>query len=88
MKRLIKVEEIEGEGLEALLDEAVMIYCMNYIYAGKLTGVNETFVQLSDAALVYETGPYNQIGFKDAQNLPGGVWYIQRSSIESFGRGK
>ena len=65
-----------------------MLFGMNYIYAGKLLGVNDSFVQLTDAKIVYETGPFTQSGYKDAQPLPGDVWYVQRGAIESFGRGK
>lgn len=88
MKKLINVVEVEGEGLEALMGEQVMLFCLNYIYAGQLSGVNESFVQLTDAKIVYETGPFTQPGYKDAQSLPGDTWYVQRGAIESFGRGK
>jgi len=49
------VEEASGEGLESLLGEYVALWCMNYIYAGKLVGVNERDVKLTDAKVVYET---------------------------------
>lgn len=88
MKKLVNVVEVEGEGFDALLGEDVMLFGLNYIYAGKLTGVNESFVQLSDARIVYETGSFDSKGYKDAQKLPGETWYVQRGAIESFGRGK
>ncbi len=88
MKTLITVTEVQGEGLEALLGESVMLFGMNYIYAGTLVGVNDSFVQLEQAKIVYETGPFTTTGYKDAQNLPGTVWYVQRGAIESFGLGK
>lgn len=88
MKRLVTVTEIAGEGLEALLGENVLIFAINYIYTGKLTGVNSTFVQIEGARLVYETGAFSERGYKDAQDLPGSVWYITISAIESFGLGK
>lgn len=83
-----EVEEVTGEGLEALGGESVMLFCMNYIYAGTLSGINDSFVQLTDAKIVFESGPFSQPGYKDAQKLPGDVWYVQRGAIESFGRGK
>jgi len=88
MKKLVSVTEVEGEGLEALLGEQVLLFGLNYIYAGKLSGVNDTFVQLEEASIVYETGPFNTKGYKDAQTLPGNAWYVQRGAIESFGLGK
>ena len=78
------VETVEGEGLDKLLGERVTLFCLNYIYTGKLSGVNETRVLLTDAAIVYETGPLNDKKWKDAQSLPG-PWYVQRGAIESFG---
>ena len=82
MKKLI--EQLEGEGLERLLGEDVMLMCINYFYTGKLVGVNDSCVRLDNAAIVYETGPLTDKQWKDAQALPG-PWYIQLSAIESFG---
>lgn len=78
------VTEVQGEGLVKLLGEKVTLFCANYIYAGKLVGVNDTCVLLEDASIVYETGPLDTKTFKDAQKLPG-AWYVQTGAIESFG---
>ena len=78
------VEEVSGEGLEKLLGERVTLFCGNYIYTGKLVGVNTACVLLQDAAIVYETGPLTTKEWKDAQKLPGD-WYVQLAWIESFG---
>lgn len=82
MKKIIK--EVEGEGLDKLLGERVTLFCANYIYTGTLSGVNDTCVLLTDAAIVYETGAFDNKSWKDAQKLPND-WYVQRSFIESFG---
>lgn len=50
-----------------------------------LTGVNDSCVLLTDAAIVYETGPLQEKKWTDAQTLPN-EWYIQRTAIESFGK--
>lgn len=84
MKKLVEVTEVDGEGLEALLGERVTLFCMSYIYTGKLVGVNTTFVKLADAAIVYETGPLTDKTWKDAQALPDD-WYVETGAIESFG---
>jgi len=80
------VETNETEGLESLLGEEVTLWCECYIYAGKLIGVNSSFVKLTDAKIVYETGPLTEKGFKDAQPLPGDSWYVQTAKIEAFGK--
>ena len=85
MKKIVSVTEVEGEGLTALMGERITLFCLNYIYTGLLTGVNETTVLLKDAAIVYETGELTSKDWKDAQKLPSD-WYVQISAIESFGR--
>ena len=78
------VEEVSGEGLEKLLGERVTLFALNYIYTGKLMGVNASCVLLEYASIVYETGELNTKTWKDSQALPG-AWYVQIGSIESFG---
>ena len=82
MKKISQIVEVE-DGLEALLDENVLLLCSNYFYTGKLSGVNSTCVLLTEASLVYETGPWHEPGFKDAQSFPAPV-YVQTAAIESF----
>ena len=83
------VAEVDGEGFVAMLGEMlgepITLFCVNYIYSGRLAGVNDTCVLLEDAHIVYETGPFYTAGWKDSQRLPGGTWYVQIASIESFG---
>ena len=88
MKMAVKVQEVEGEGLLALLNQRVLLFCLNYIYEGKLVGVNETCVKLEDASVVYDTGAFTTKTYTDAQKLPAKEWYVQNSAIESFGPGK
>jgi hypothetical protein len=87
MKKLISVTEVENEGLEGLLGEAVLLLCANYFYAGTLVGVNEKYVKLDAAYLVYETGEWSAKTWKDAQAL-GDAHYVMQSAIESFRKGK
>jgi hypothetical protein len=86
MKRI--VEETEVAGLEALLGENVLLMCANYFYTGKLLGVNASCVELGAPSIVYETGPWNEKGYKDAQSMHEKKWYVSTSAIESFGRSK
>lgn len=85
MKKI--VEEVEGEGLMALLGKQVALWCDGYIYAGTLIGVNTEDVLLKDAKVVYETGELTKPGFADAQPLPGN-WYVRVNKIESYGEMK
>jgi len=77
------VEEVSGEGLVKLLGQRITVFCSNYIYTGKLVGVNETCVLLHEASIVYETGDFTSKEWKEAQALPHPL-YIMNSSIESF----
>lgn len=82
MKKLVEIQD--GEGLEKLMGERVTLFCANFIYTGKLVGVNDSCVLLQDPAIVYETGAFTVEAWKDAQKLPNS-WYVQTSAIESFG---
>lgn len=81
MRKLVEVDE---EGFEKLLGERVTLFCMNYIYTGRMMGVNDRFVLLDDPSIVYETGAFNDKSWKDAQALPHPI-YVMLSSIEAFG---
>jgi hypothetical protein len=88
MKKIMNVTEVEGEGLVSLLGENVILYCVNYFYAGKLVGVNNEDVQLEGAKIVYETGPLSAKEWTNAEALPAKVWYVRVASIESYGLAK
>jgi hypothetical protein len=83
MKKL--VEQVEGEGLESLLGEKVQLWCMNYIYTGKLIGVNDKDVLLTEAKVVYETGALDADAWSDAQPLPHDL-YVRTAAIESYSK--
>src|ERR1700720_1905364 len=78
VKQLVKVEEVEAEGLIGLMGQVVTLFCGVYIYTGKLVGVNDSFVKLDSgtAKIVYETGEFTTKTWKDAQTLPNS-WYVQ-----------
>lgn len=83
MKKIVKVEEVEGEGLVGLMGQRVTLFCMNYIYTGELVGVNDDFCKLDEAAIVYDTGSFSDKTWADAQKLPDSC-YVMLGSIESF----
>lgn len=79
-----KIIEVDGEGLLGLMGKRVTFFCMNYIYTGKLVGVNDADVMLVNAAIVYETGDFNSKAWRDAQPLPFPV-YVRLSAVEAYG---
>ena len=88
MKKLVTVTEVEGEGLESLLGERVLLLSMNYFYEGVLAGVNTDCVRLDDPHIVYETGKWNEKSYADRQKLHCPALYVRTNSIEAFGASK
>jgi hypothetical protein len=80
----ILVEQKENEGLRALLGKRVTLFCCRYIYTGKLIGINDNCVKLTECGIVYDTGDFKSTSWNDYQELPND-FYIQTSAIESFG---
>ncbi len=72
----------------ALMGERVLLMCANYFYTGILIGVNDSFVELEDPAIVYETGQWSNKEFKDEQPLHCKTFYVQTRAIEAFGVSK
>lgn len=83
MKKIMTVTEVDGEGLEALLGERVVVWCMNYIYAGTLTGVNTHDILLENAGVVYNTGKLTAKTFEDFQEIVGPL-YVRLSAVEAY----
>lgn len=88
MKVMQEIVEVSGEGLEGLIGKEITVFCANYIYIGKLVGVNTKDIKLENAAIVYETGPLNGNHRKDAQSFGSKYQYIRTNSIESYGSTK
>ena len=85
MQVLKQIEVDNQEGFLALIGQRITVFCAVYIYTGELVGVNESCIKLKDPAIVYETGPFTDAKWKDAQKLPHEFFYIQAAMIESFG---
>jgi hypothetical protein len=83
MKKIVSVQEVDGEGLVGLMGQRVTLFCANYIYTGNLTGVNDTCVLLEDAGIVYETGSFTEKNWKDFQRVADKI-YVTTQSIEMF----
>ncbi len=87
MKKLVQVEEVEGEGLMSLMGEQVILFCMNFNYAGKLVGINDDFVLLENGGIVFKTGDFKLPAWQDFQKV-GDKLYVRPSTIEAYARGK
>lgn len=85
MKKLVQVQEVEEVGLIELMGKRVTFFCLNYIYVGELTGVNDTCVELTNPAIVYETGKFSDAKYQDEQSLCVEKFFIAMNCIESFG---
>lgn len=83
MKQVVTVTEVDGEGFDGMLGERVTVWCLNYIYAGKLVGVSDKYLKLQDASIVYETGNLTTKGYSTSEKFINPV-YIMQSCIESF----
>ena len=87
MKVINNVVEVSNEGLEAFLGKTITCFCAIYIYTGEVVGVNATCIKLKSPKTVYETGPFSEPHWKDAQKLPNEI-YVQVGMIEAFGEVK
>ena len=64
-----EVVDIAGGPLD-LLGKVVYVSCSSYAYTGKLSGVNDKFIELEEPSIVFETGAFTASAWKDAQRLP------------------
>ena len=87
MKSLVKVEEIENEGLISFLGNKITVWCIDYIRTGKLVGVNDQFIKLEQAAIIYETGELKAKSYKDLQET-GKDMYVMIHAITHFEESK
>ena len=75
--------ENKNEGLLSLVGQRVTFFCMNYIYTGKLVGVNTRDIKLEEAGIVYETGEFSSSQWRDFQKLPHPI-YVRLNSVEAY----
>jgi len=88
IKDQLSEEEIEEvESLDDLIGKTYLFQCARYIYHGKVKKVNATYIELSKASIVYETGELKASNASDKQELPSNV-FVMRNAIESFWKPK
>ena len=77
-----QVESIEN--MDDLVGNKLAFQCARYIYYGKIEAVNSTYIELSEAQTVFNTGEFSAKEPGDSQDMPKKKLYIMRQSIESF----
>lgn len=82
MKVLCK--EVQDEGLISLLGQRVTFWCVDFIWTGKLVGVNDDCVKLEDCGIVFETGDFNNKTWARYEKLPK-EFYLMKAGIVGFG---
>ena len=81
--QLKKAEVKPINDLKDLVGKTYTFWCARYIYHGKVKTVNATYIELTKAGIVYETGELDAGSAKDRQSLPNNV-FVMRNAIESF----
>jgi len=71
------------EDLNDLIGQVFTFWCARYIYHGKVKAVNSTYITLTDAGIVYETGELNAKNASDLQDTPNEI-QIMWNAVESF----
>lgn len=82
----VQVEEEGGKeiaSLEELIGKTYLFQCARYIYHGKVKSITSAYIELEDAAVVFNTGDYDSKTPEDMQKTPHNI-YVMRQAIESF----
>ena len=73
----------EIETLDDLVGQKYAFQCARYIYFGKVKTINATYIELTNASIVYNTGELKAKDAEDKQELPSNL-FIMRNAIENF----
>jgi len=77
-------DAVEVESMSDFVGQKLAFQCARYIYFGKVEKVNETFIELSDAQMVFDTGEFSSKTPSNAQDLPKERTFLMRQSIENI----
>jgi hypothetical protein len=83
MKQIIEAND--SMIIESFLGKYVTIFCMRYIYTGKVLKIDAKHLVLGECKIVYETGGFETNTWKDAQSLGVNEWVVALDAIEGFG---
>ena len=70
--------------LSHLIGEKVTFFCLNYIYHGEVVACDFRGVSLKNPKIVYETGDFEEKGFKNAELVYSDLFRLNHASIESY----
>ena len=68
---------------ENYINQRITLFCANYIYSGRLNKILNGWLTLTEAGIVYETGPFDVMQWQDYQPLPHSV-SVNVNSVESI----
>lgn len=61
--------------------------CSRFFYWGRVAGWSDDSIFLTDAYIIYETGPWKDDQWQTMEKLPCD-WAVSRGAVESYGEGK
>ena len=84
MKKLAKIVEVEGDHLVAAMGQKVLIFGVRYNYSGVMTEVNDKFLKLTEAVIVFDTGDFAAKNWAAAETPKSSEIYVNIAAIESW----
>lgn len=84
MKKLAKVVEVEGDHLVGALGQKVLIFGVRYNYSGVMVEVNDKFLKLTEAVIVFDTGDFASKNWAVAETPKSSEIYVSIAAIESW----
>lgn len=69
------------------LNHCYTFICSRFIYWGRVKVISDDGYWLSDAFIIYETGPWKDPKWQSYERLPNG-WHIPKIAVECIGIGK
>lgn len=75
----------KSKEFEKFIGSNVVVWCINYIYAGKLEEVGDLTIVLSNAHLIFDAGNLQGETFNQYEKIKAKEWRIFLGAVESFG---
>jgi len=84
MKKLAKIVEVEGDHLASALGQKVLIFGVRYNYSGVMVEVNDKFLKLTEAVIVFDTGDFAAKDWAVSETPKSSEIYVNIAAIESW----
>lgn len=82
-EKLPELKPVVIESMDDLVGQTFVFQCARYIYHGVVHKVTATYIELTKASVVFETGDYTASQPTDKQKVPNNI-FVMRQSIEAF----